>query len=85
MFGFSLPKLLILVAIVVVVWQGFKIIQKRQEVQARGERDRVRESRRTGGRRDAPPVEDMVRCEVCDAFVPATGAADCGRSGCPYA
>ena len=78
MFGFSLPKLLILAAIIFAVWQGFKILQRRQEVAQRAERDRLKRERAGGG------VEDMVRCRVCDAFVAASGATDCGRGDCPY-
>lgn len=83
MFGFSLPKLLILAGIIFAVWQGFKYLQRRQEVQDRNRHDKVRESRReTQGTPD--PVEDMVRCKECDSFVAGEGAKSCGRTNCPY-
>ncbi len=83
MFGFSLPKLLLLGIIIFAVWQGFKYLQRRQEVLDQRKHEKVREARReTQGTAD--PVEDMVRCEVCDSFVAAQGTNSCGRKGCPY-
>ncbi|MGJ3258301.1 MAG: hypothetical protein ACFE0S_01745 [Rhodospirillales bacterium] len=83
MFGFSLPKLLVLALIIFGVWQGFKYLQRRQAVQDRKRAEQVREARReTEG--SADPVEDMVRCSVCDAFVAGVGAKSCGRRDCPY-
>lgn len=83
MFGFSLPKLLILALIIFGVWQGFKYLQRRQEVQDKRRHEKVREARaETQGTADT--VEDMVRCTVCDAFVASPGAKSCGRKDCPY-
>lgn len=83
MFGFSLPKLIVLGLIVFAVWQGFKYLQRRQEVQDRNRHEKVREARREA-QGTAKPVEDMVRCKVCEAFVAGEGARSCGRSDCPY-
>lgn len=34
--------------------------------------------------RQAPrEIEDMVRCPVCDTFIPADSPKDCGRPDCP--
>ena len=33
MFGFSLPKLTVLIAIVVVIWYGFKLLGRRRELE----------------------------------------------------
>lgn len=83
MFGFSLPKLLVLAGLIFAVWQGFKYLQRRQLVQDKNRHEKVREARReTQGTAD--PVEDMVRCKVCDSFVAGTGAESCGRTNCPY-
>lgn len=71
MFGFGIAKLLVLAAIIAVVWYGFKWMRRP----------------RTGGRvaGEAPPgIEDMDKCALCGTFVPAEGAQDCGRDGCPY-
>lgn len=83
MFGFSLTKLVVLALLVFAVWKGFQYLQRRQEVQARKHNEKVREARReTQG--SADPVEDMVRCKVCDSFVASRGARSCGRTDCPY-
>ena len=85
MFGLpSLQKLLVLAAIVALVWFGFKLIgrldRQRKDAAAVGRRDR------RGGRADARrgSVEDMVKCRVCGAYVPARGASTCERTDCPY-
>ena len=90
MFGFSLTKILFTVAVIVIVWQGYKWLGRMQT-----RRDAI--ARETGrgrgrGRRAAAPaaapfsaeVEDMVECTVCGSFVPARGAVSCGRGECPY-
>ena len=83
MFGFSLPKLLVLAGLIFAVWQGFKYLQRRQSVQDLNRHEKVREARReTQG--TAEPVEDMVRCKVCDSFVAGAGTQSCGRTNCPY-
>ena len=79
MFGIpSISKLVILIAIVVVVWYGFKLV---------GQLDRQRRelARRA---KDAPKprasVEDTVKCRVCGTYVARAGATSCGRADCPY-
>jgi len=86
MFGFSLTKLLFTVAAVLIVWYGFRWVDR---VQAR---KRVEAERRM--RTDAPPgaapsqrrksVEDMTACPTCGDYVAANGARNCGRADCPY-
>jgi len=78
MLGFSLPKLLVLVLIVLAVWYGFKWIGRLDKERRRSVRD--------GGAAGEPKkaVEDMVKCPVCDAYVPALGATKCDRADCPY-
>lgn len=95
MFGFSFTKLLVLVAIVVGVWYGFKLVGRIDEARKAEARLRERERRRapTRGRGGAPSggaggeavdAEDMVQCPACKAYVPAKGASNCGRPDCPY-
>lgn len=90
MFGLSLGKLLVLVAVIVIVWQGFKLYARKQRVQE-GERrpgertlgERLRKSMREKTGRADPSVEDTEKCPVCGAYVPV-GGSDCGRKDCPY-
>lgn len=93
MFGFSLQKLLVLVAIIVAVWYGFKWVGRLQEARDaeaaprtrtggfRWPRSMRRRAREGEGRAE---VEDTVQCPVCQAYVPARAAAGCGRADCPY-
>ncbi len=83
MFGFSLPKLLILAAIIAVVWYGAKIIQRRDEVR-RAVDEKTRRNFGKGKEKDTPVAEDLVECRVCGAYVAAQHATNCGREDCPY-
>ena len=94
MLGFSIQKLLVLAAIVLAVWYGFKFVGRMQQVRdaeakaARGPKrglgDQVRDwvaGRNSGAGGEA---EDLVKCPKCGAYVAAHGASSCGRSDCPY-
>ncbi len=91
MFGFSLQKLLVLVAVIALVWYGFKFIGRVQD-QRRADGGLGARAPRRAKRRGAAPatepraqdVEDMVACPVCQAYVQARGATRCDRSDCPY-
>ncbi len=90
MFGFSLTKILFTVAVVIIVWQGYKWLGRMQTRRDAIARESGRGSGR-GGRSAAAPaspfsaeVEDMVECTICGSFVPARGAVSCGRGECPY-
>ncbi len=89
MFGLSLTKILFTLAVVIIVWQGYKWLGRMQTRRDAIARETARGSGR-GGRAAAAAVpspaevEDMVECTVCGAFVPARGAVSCGRGECPY-
>ena len=76
----TLPKLLLLVAIIGAVWWW----HRRNQIRAREQAELDRGAR--GGTKNKPvkPVEDMAQCKVCGAYVPAKGATRCGRDNCPY-
>ena len=94
MFGFSLQKLLVLVAVIGLVWYGFKFLGRLQDQRradggpngGRGARAPRRPKRRGAPATEprAQDVEDMVACPVCQAYVQARGATRCDRSDCPY-
>lgn len=86
-------KILTLVAIIAIVWFGFRTFERMNRVEdgrrRTGERsfgERLRKSIRE--KRDAPPppdaVEDTEKCPTCGAFVSVTGIRNCGRENCPY-
>ncbi|MGQ0663161.1 MAG: hypothetical protein ACT4P2_06160 [Pseudomonadota bacterium] len=82
MFGLSFPKLLLLVAVVAIVWFGFRWFQRWERERREGAKPRLeKDKRRAGG--SSLAAEDMTACPVCGAFV-AERAASCGRRGCPY-
>jgi hypothetical protein len=93
MLGMSLGKLLVLAILILIVWYGFKYAARleavRQAVRAEAQRRRAggnstgSSSRRATGT-PTRPVEDLVKCRQCSAFVAAHGAANCGKPQCPW-
>ncbi len=88
MFGFSLTKILFTLAVIIIVWQGYKWLGRVQTRRDAIARETGSGSGRGGRAAAAGPspaeVEDMVECTVCGSFVPARGAVSCGRGECPY-
>jgi hypothetical protein len=83
MFGLSLPKLILLVLIIVIVWYGYRYMQR---IEAVRRTFRAELLRRQQAARPSPPVaaEDLVKCATCGAYVAARGAGACGRPDCPW-
>lgn len=96
MLGFSIQKLLVLAAIVLAVWYGFKFVGRMQQVRDAEAKAARGAKRGLGGQlRDwvaghksgagaGGDAEDLVQCPKCGAYVAARGASSCGRSDCPY-
>lgn len=84
MFGFSLPKLIFTVLVVVVVIYGFKAVTQLQERRERQVANRGKSGGGGAAAKSSAAVEDMVACDVCGTFVPARSARSCGRGDCPY-
>ena len=89
MFGLSFTKLLMLAILILIVWYGFKYAARIEAVTQSRRAETPR--RRQGGNGDGDtrppsprPVEDLVKCQRCDSFVAAQGAANCGKSQCPW-
>ena len=81
MFTPSLSKLLVIVLVVGVVWWWVRRNQIKRREQA--ELDRNPRTRATKTK-SAKPIEDMMQCRICNAYVPAVGASRCGRENCPF-
>lgn len=81
MFGFfSISKIIFTLVVVVLVWQGFKWLSRRQDNLASGS------GGKGGGEsaeRPADGVEEMVKCSACGTFV-SPSSRSCGRDDCPY-
>jgi len=87
MFGFSLPKLLVLALIIGVIWYGFKWATKIDQKRRKAVKEEAKRPAPDAAARDAATddgAEDMVKCGVCGTFVAARGARACGRGDCPY-
>ncbi|PPR21120.1 MAG: hypothetical protein CFH38_01427 [Alphaproteobacteria bacterium MarineAlpha10_Bin1] len=71
MLGFSLPKLLILIAVIAVVWYGFKAA-------GRINRNRQKESN-TAARKETSEIvaKDMVQCPKCEAYCTSLDSHTC--------
>ncbi|HLI21025.1 MAG TPA: hypothetical protein VKV32_07900 [Stellaceae bacterium] len=84
----SFGKLLLLAVILIVVWYGFKYAARvetmRQSPQGGARRRRPDGTIRGGSAHGPEPVEDLVKCRQCSAFVAASGAANCGKPQCPW-
>lgn len=76
MFGFGFGKLLVLAIIVAAVWYGYKFIgrlDKQRKEKVAKDKKKTTES-----------VGKMEKCPVCDTYLVAAQAENCGRPGCPY-
>ncbi len=74
MFGFSVLKILFTIAVVIIVWQGFKWLNQRKEVILERAEKVTREDQQSQGQSQA---EDMVQCPDCGAYVPKGSSHSC--------
>jgi hypothetical protein len=79
MLGLSPGKLLVFILLVAVVWTGYRLVNRIEQ---------IRRSVREELKRHQPqprrlPAEDLVKCAVCGVYVSAHGGDACGRADCP--
>lgn len=77
---FSFQKLLVLVAIILVVWYGFKIAGKLDAKRKAMARQDSQDKRN----RPQERIDDLVACPACGTYAARGDAEDCGRPDCPY-
>ena len=65
MFGFSIMKVLFTIAIILVVWQGFKWLKRRETVAAAHDKKSL--NRESTSTQDG--AEEMVPCPDCGAYI----------------
>lgn len=86
MFGISFGKVLLLVAVVAVIWFGYRWLQRwdkeRREADRREATQLGRQQAGTGP--VASQAEEMSACRICGTYVAATAARSCGRPNCPF-
>ena len=71
MFGFSIFKIFFTVAMVVLVWQAFKWLKRREGmIKARGQGSLRAEAEEA--------VEEMIQCPDCGAYVAKGSGHICG-------
>jgi hypothetical protein len=90
----SLPKLLLLIAVIAIIWYGFRFLGTVERARKQAERmmrqGAARQAAgrqgaaRTGPGHDLSKVEDTVKCKVCSAYVPVRQPARCARADCPF-
>ena len=80
MFGFSIIKVLFTIATVVVVWQGFKWLKRRETVAAVNPRKSL--NRGSAFARD--DFEELVPCPDCGAYIAEGSNQRCNQLSCPF-
>ena len=69
--GFNLPKLLILIAVIAIVWYGFKTM-------GRINRNRQKESNQAARKETSKiATKDMAQCPKCDAYCASLDTHKC--------
>ena len=80
MFGFSIMKVLFTIAIVVVVWQGFKWLKRRENMAAVNAKKSL--NRESASARDG--VEELVPCPDCGVYIAKGPVHRCNQLSCPF-
>jgi hypothetical protein len=76
MFGISLAKIVLTVAVIYIVWFVFK---RRSSSPKPARNDAA-----MGSKDGASKIEDMVCCTACGSYVPKKGPDSCQREDCPF-
>ena len=84
MFGFSLGKLLLLALVFLVAWYGWKYTKRVDQIRRALREEMERQRNAAPGAKRNLPAEDLVKCKICGAYVPAQSASPCGRADCPW-
>lgn len=75
-------KFLLTVAVVALIWFGFRYAQRLGERRDRPPRTPSGGKERFTPDMDGDSVRDLVKCPICNTWRPA-GSASCGRAECP--
>ena len=77
-------KFLLTVAVVALIWFGFKYLQRVQELRARADaKSPAGEKPRFQPVDDGESVQDLVKCPRCSTYR-SSRLGSCGQDGCPY-
>jgi len=64
MLGFSFPKIILLAVIVLVIWYGFKLIEKRTHIKE----NKPSNKNKNKSKFKADNVQDLEKCDVCNNY-----------------
>jgi len=64
MLGFSFPKIILLAVIVLVVWYGFKLIEKRTHIKE----NQPSNKNKNKSKFKVDNVQDLEKCDVCNNY-----------------
>ena len=74
----GLLKLVLMIAVGVAAWFGYRYFKRWQA--AGGKLPTVRRAGQTASN----DLEEMVQCRICGTYVTAARPSACGRADCPY-
>lgn len=79
MFGLpTFPKLILIAAIIAAVWY---FMRRGQTARRGGDDSQGGQARnKAPGGRNQKPIEDMVQCKACGAYVSAKTGCSCGKT-----
>jgi ribosomal protein L32 len=62
MLGFSFPKIILLSVIMLIIWYGFKLIEKRTHIKDNKPSNKNKSKLKAGN------VQDLEKCDVCNNY-----------------
>lgn len=80
MFGLSPTKILFTVAVIAIVWYGFKWLNRAQNKTGNRNKDANVSQRKA----QDSSFEELVACDKCGDYVVPDKKNGCGQSGCPF-
>ncbi|MDB9972152.1 hypothetical protein OAE09_05795 [Alphaproteobacteria bacterium] len=64
MLGFSFPKIILLSVIMLIIWYGFKLIEKRTHIKD----NKPSNKNKNKSKFKAGNVQDLEKCDVCNNY-----------------
>ena len=74
MFGFSIPKLLVLFVIILVVWYFFKFIEKQNQLSKNRKNSEKNNPSDDESKFEKNKVEDLIKCRECGNYYASDSA-----------
>ena len=66
MLGFSFPKIILLSVIMLIIWYGFKLIEKRTHIKEN--KPSNNNKKKNESKFKADNVQDLEKCDVCNNY-----------------